>query len=440
MMRLLADASGYQETTRNACIPFGARYNRRGWGVSHSGRPQKSMRLVFVQHGDYRDAFLRFAASSPETYYQQRYTVDFVGGLAAQLEQVSVICVDAEAAYRERLDNRVTAIGLRLYGGDAPTALEELIEREAPTHVVLRTPIESVLRRALAESWSVLPLLADSFEQRGLRKWWRARRLGRLLRDPRIAWVGNHGVRAAQSLRRIGVPAEKILAFDLPPAATPAHVAAKPAPNGGAWRLIYVGALNWSKGLGDAIDALALLVEKGRQAALTVIGEDRTGEFARYAESCGIAQQVVFLGRTAHAEVLRQMHEHDVVLVPSRHDFPEGMPYTIYEAFCSRTPLVASDHPMFQGNVVDGVSGLIFAAGRPAALAAACERLMTSPELYRRLSESSLEAWRRLQLNVEWSDLIRRFLDGPEKHRAWLAAHSLAAVERERENVRDGEA
>ena len=45
------------------------------------------------------------------------------------------------------------------------------------------------------------------------------------------------------------------------------------------------------------------------------------------------------------------MSAHDIVIVPSRHDYPEGLPMTIYEALAMRTPLVVSDHPMIKAGL-----------------------------------------------------------------------------------------
>ena len=54
------------------------------------------MRITFVQFGDYAEAVHRFAKGGAETYYAQRYSVEFVGDLATKVEDVTVICVDAE--------------------------------------------------------------------------------------------------------------------------------------------------------------------------------------------------------------------------------------------------------------------------------------------------------------------------------------------------------
>lgn len=120
------------------------------------------------------------------------------------------------------------------------------------------------------------------------------------------------------------------------------------------------------------------------------------------------------------------MREHDAVIVSSRHSYPEGLPRTIYEALATRTPLIASDHPMFAGNLQDGNDAVIYKAADPASLAAGIERIRGDAGLYCEISKNTATAWRRIQLEVEWSDLIGRFLEGFERHTDWLSAHCLA--------------
>ena len=227
--------------------------------------------------------------------------------------------------------------------------------------------------------------------------------------------------------------AQKIIPYDVPPPATPADRPAKEPPaRARTWRLIYAGSLLASKGVGDLIDAVALLRRQGHDATLTVVGQDLDGQFPRQAKRQGIAAQVDFRGRLPHAEVLELMRQHDLVVIPSHPSYPEGIPYVTYDAFSVRTPLIVSDHPMFADNVIDGESGLVFRASDVAALMQACRRLMSDAALYRRLSENSLAAWKRLQMDAEWGDMIRRFLAGPARHEAWRQAHCLATVEQTR--------
>lgn len=387
------------------------------------------MRLVFIQHGDYREAYGRLAAGGAENYYAQRCTVDYVGDLAGRFEHVVVVCVDTARHDPIRLPNGVLTVGMPLYRGATEDDLLRVVEAHHPTHVILRTPMIAVLQRAIERSWAILPLLADSFDQRGLRTYWRQRKLRGALNHPAVPWVGNHGIAASHSLRRLGVTAAKILPYDVPAPDNPANAAPKEAPSEGeAWRLLYAGSLKWSKGVGDAISALGILRGSGYDAALTVLGDDADGEFQRYAVKSGMAGHVDFKGRVAHGEVLQQMRRHHAVLVPSRHEFPEGIPYVIYDAFCARTPPVTSDHPMLAANIDDGETGMIARAADPSSLASACIRLLTNPDRYRALSQNSAAAWQRLQMKVEWSDVIRRFLEGPQKHAGWLREHCLAGA------------
>jgi glycosyltransferase involved in cell wall biosynthesis len=113
--------------------------------------------------------------------------------------------------------------------------------------------------------------------------------------------------------------------------------------------------------------------------------------------------------------------------VPSRHSYPEGLPLTIYDSYCSRTPLVASDHPMFRGRVEDGFAALVFRAASPESLAERADELLRSPELYARLSRNSAEAWAKLQLPVRWGDLLQHWLLGGEASREYFARFNLAA-------------
>jgi glycosyltransferase involved in cell wall biosynthesis len=121
------------------------------------------------------------------------------------------------------------------------------------------------------------------------------------------------------------------------------------------------------------------------------------------------------------------MRDADVVIIPSHHEYPEGCPMTIYEALCSRTPIIASDHPMFQNKLKDGTNALIFPAANAVALANCMEKLLANPELYERLSIDSYNAWKKLQIPVKWADMINRWLDNSPENRQWLFEHRISS-------------
>lgn len=384
-------------------------------------------RLTIVQYaGDYRRAVENFDAGGPETYRAQHYSVGLVASLAARLEQVAVVAGVTDTAYDERLANGVRAVGCGGTGQVDVDALVAAAQRTEPTHVVVATPQGALLRWTTRAKLPTIAVLADSF-QRGT---WRARLRNRLsahrLNAPNIAWVGNHGLNACLSLLDIGVDPRRVVPWDWPPSTDPRATAPRRRGDG-PLRLVYVGSVIESKGVGDLIDAVARLRAAGSGVTAAIVGKDADGVMQARAAAAGVADAVTCLGLVPNDRVSRLMAEADAVVVPSRHDYPEGLPLTIYEALGVRTPLIASDHPMFRGAIVDGVSALVFAAADPAALAAAIARLDGDPALYERLSTNASDAWQKLQLPVTWGDLLTRWLDSDPAAHAWLAARSIAS-------------
>jgi glycosyltransferase involved in cell wall biosynthesis len=390
-------------------------------------RPPKRRHAVFVQYGDYREAVQRFGEGGPETYVAQRYSVSHVASLSQRMD-VTVVCLPAEP-HDELLPNGVRAVGLGHDPSRQDPRLIRALERLKPTDVILATPHLPALTWCVVRGLRVLPLLADSFRTDGLRARARTRFLARLLSHPRIPFVANHNRPAALDLVRIGVPAEKVLPWDWPPQHTPdEHAPREAPPEGNPFRLFYVGSILTTKGVGDAIRAQRILVDQRVPTELSIGGSGGELESMRaLARAEGVAARVRFLGRVENASVIPTMRAHDVVLVPSQHAYPEGLPMTIYEALCAQTPLIVSDHPMFLRALRDGEDALVFRAGDPAALAARVKDLRTNPELYARLSRHSRAAWERIQVPLRWGDLVDRWLSDTEEDRAFLREMTLAA-------------
>ncbi|MBF2076170.1 MAG: glycosyltransferase family 4 protein [Synechococcales cyanobacterium C42_A2020_086] len=387
------------------------------------------MRVIIVQHaGDYREAFQRFQAGQGETYYAQKYSVNKVADIGRSVEEIAVLCCLTSSPYNEKLANGVRAIGAGFAGAINYQTIIKQIQEYRPTHLILTTPVRPILRWAIRRKVSTLVPLADSFGSKTWKDKLRNLWLAQLLNHKQIHWVGNHGVTAAESLQSIGVNPEKIIPWDWPHAVTPADFPAKSLrQTNGTWNLLYVGGIVESKGVGDILDAVALLNARQFPVRLKLAGDSKIEFFRAKAQQLGIAHLVEFLGLIENKAVVPLMHESDVVLVPSRHEYPEGFPMTIYEAFCARTPIVASDHPMFTRRLHHKTSAMIFPAGNPQALAACVEEVLTNPELYRAISETTQTIWQRLQLPVQWGDLLQRWLDNSPESRNWLFSHRLTS-------------
>ena len=384
--------------------------------------------LIILYAGDYREAYHNITSGQGETYYAHKYAIDSIKEIGKQIDEAAVLCCRSEEPYNELLEEGFRVIGTGFNPDKRIRDLIHIIERYKPTHLVIRTPIRGIFRWAIRNKVRTITLLADSFINKGFIKTVKNYLLARLLNQTCVEWVGNHGVNSCHSLQQIGVNSNKIIPWDWPHTKTPADYSPKMLrANASDWILIYVGSVIESKGVGDILKAVARLRDNHVPVNLKVVGKGQIQYFAEQAKHLGIEDAVQFLGLLPNKTIVQQMIEADLVLVPSRHEYPEGLPLTIYEALCSRTPIVASDHPMFQGNLEHGVSAMIFPAGSSEIMADCIKKLLQDSELYQSLSNASFEAWKRIQIPVKWDNFIDRWLTDSPQNQKYLFEHRLAS-------------
>lgn len=102
----------------------------------------------------------------------------------------------------------------------------------------------------------------------------------------------------------------------------------------------------------------------------------------RQATEQGVAERVVFVGRTDRTETVQWFRGAEFFVLPSRHE-PFGI--VNLEAMAAGTPVVATHVGGVPEFVVDGVDGLVVAPDDPHALALAMRRLSADETLRRRL-------------------------------------------------------
>ena len=384
------------------------------------------MRLGIVQFGDYRDAYDRFRSGGPETYYAQKYSVDFVETLSAQAEFVGVVSALGGAPYEAALTERLFSARLALApnGGLNSRAVAALLDRWRIDRLLLQSPNVDLINWALRSGIRILPLFADSWRVRGVRSFVEAKRLATALSSPKIPIVANHNIPASLSLRAIGVDPAKIFPWDWPHALTPDQHAPKALPQEPL--LVFVGTLIESKGPGDCIRAAALLRDRGLACKMALVG---AGEFEAGAraliETLGLKDRVTLLGRQPHDAVVALMRQATLSFVPSWSVYPEGLPMTIYEALATRTPLVLSDHPMFTRFFATAPCARVAPERNPAALADAAAGLLASPADYAAASDATAAAWNAVRCDLQWGRLVQAWIDNPDAPQAALAGLSL---------------
>ena len=145
--------------------------------------------------------------------------------------------------------------------------------------------------------------------------------------------------------------------------------------------IVFLGRVTPYKGVGVAIEALALLRQGGHPAArLVVIGPEDAGygeKMRGLAESLGVAEAVAWLGQRTPEQSAAELARAHAIVVPSV--WAEPFPLVTIEAALARVPVVASD----VGGIGEGMHheehALLFEGGDAAGAAAALARVLGEP-------------------------------------------------------------
>ncbi len=218
--------------------------------------------------------------------------------------------------------------------------------------------------------------------------WARAESLAtKVLREPPIAREGvvcfnSHWLRDEHA--RLGWhPAEHhVVRCGLPPALI--ERAANDSVERGADRLLFAGRIDPSKGLHDAITALAELPE---QVTLSIAGPATHEKYAEgvrtLAGELGLADRVHWLGELTRPALVDAFSAHDVLVYPSRE--AESFGLGILEAQAAGLVAVTSAAGGPREFLVSDSNCLLHAAGDPAGIAQSIRRLRDEPGLAQRL-------------------------------------------------------
>ncbi len=182
-----------------------------------------------------------------------------------------------------------------------------------------------------------------------------------------------------------------------------------------------VGRLQPWKGQDRLLAALALLLARGHDAHLLIVGGDSYGLSPDYAgslprtiETLGLKEHVTMTGEVPDARPF--IARMDVLVNASD---PEPFGIVLTEGMAAALPVVAVDAGGPAEIVEDGRTGILARSGSGEDLAAAIEPLLADPELRRRLGAAGLERFER-----EYSE--------PAVRRRFFAAMESLVAERAR--------
>ncbi|AII04578.1 glycosyltransferase family 4 protein [Rhodococcus opacus] len=169
------------------------------------------------------------------------------------------------------------------------------------------------------------------------------------------------------------------------------------APRSGPPKLLFVGRLEYEKGVQDAIAALPRIRRSHPGTTLSIAGEGTQFTWLyQQARTHRVARAVNFLGNLDHIELLGWLHGADAIVLPSRYE-PFGI--IALEAAASGTPLVASTAGGLGEAVVDGETGMSFHPGDVTGLTSAVREVLDDPA---GAQQRAVAARDRLTADFDW--------------------------------------
>jgi L-malate glycosyltransferase len=146
--------------------------------------------------------------------------------------------------------------------------------------------------------------------------------------------------------------------------------------------VLTVANLRPEKGYDVLLDTVRLMADRGLPVRVAAVGRGPLDEeLASRQQELGLGRSFQFLG--PRDDVLELMTGSDIFVLASRQ---EGLPVVLMEATSVGLAIVATAVGGVPQVITDGVDGLIVPPGAPSALADALERLISDPQLRRRLA------------------------------------------------------
>ena len=160
--------------------------------------------------------------------------------------------------------------------------------------------------------------------------------------------------------------------------------------NGGAdgpVRLLTTGRLVWKKGFDYLLAALAVLVRRGVDFQMEILGDGPLWSYMRFSiGDLGLERHVKLVGAVASAEVLARLQSTDLFVLSS---VAEGISNAVLEAMASGVPVVTTSAGGMAEAVTDGVEGFVVGVRDVTMLATRIATLIGDHEIRRTMGRAA---------------------------------------------------
>ena len=168
-------------------------------------------------------------------------------------------------------------------------------------------------------------------------------------------------------------------------------------PRTGPAELLYLGRLEYEKGVHDVIAALPRVRRTHPGTRLTIAGEGTQHEWLlEQARKHRVLTATRFVGHLNHADLLAVLHRADAAVLPSHYE-PFGI--VALEAAAAGTPLVTSNIGGLGEAVINGQTGVSFPPRDVAGLATAVRTVLDDPDAAQRRARAARD---RLTSDFDW--------------------------------------
>lgn len=172
---------------------------------------------------------------------------------------------------------------------------------------------------------------------------------------------------------------------------------ARRQPRSGPAQLMYLGRLEYEKGVHDAIAALPRIRRTHPGTTLTIAGTGTQQQWlVEQARKHKVLKATTFVGHLDHEELVRLLHTADAAVLPSHYE-PFGI--VALEAAATGIPLVTSNVGGLGEAVINKQTGMSFAPRDVAGVAAAVRAVLDDPDAAQRMAIAARE---RLTSDFDW--------------------------------------
>ncbi|MCY4475453.1 MAG: glycosyltransferase [Chloroflexi bacterium] len=222
--------------------------------------------------------------------------------------------------------------------------------------------------------------------------------------DQIVVWTDGE---AAHMMSEFGLPKEKFAV--VPPGVDTNEFSASPtsSTSRSRRRILYVGRLDALKGVDLLIDAFAIIIERGFDVELQIVGGGTADEFRRVLgriSKLRLTDRVKLPGALPQSDLPAIYSNADCIVAPSFH---ETFGLAVLEAAACATPAVAADVDGLKSIVIDNETGYLIPNRDPVVYADKILQIIGNQDLQYTMSNAA----RRRSETLSWDSTVEGLLD-----------------------------